>query len=152
MATATNLIAYPVHYPSPSVRFLAEAWWTCRSSGSHTWRNRSDCILATDLPLSVVCPGICDNLELELSPVPGWKGRIPSYQGITCRIGLATLWLAQQDNPGQYRSFSLLTLIPQTEPIDAPPFIHLGAQFLLQYQVQVSLDANPTGKSQMVIP
>jgi hypothetical protein len=55
------------------------------------------------------------------------------------------MWLASQESPGQFRSFPLLTLFPQQDIPDAPPFIQLGMQFLLEYQVQVVLNETGTG-------
>src|SRR4051794_18754545 len=42
-----SVTPYPVQIPAPGLRYLLEAWWTCRSSGPHTWRNRSDVLLNT---------------------------------------------------------------------------------------------------------
>ncbi|MHB1426295.1 MAG: hypothetical protein ACYC3I_24280 [Gemmataceae bacterium] len=42
-----------------------------------------------------------------------------------------------QETPGQYRPLSLLTLLPQQDVPDAPPFIQLGVQFLLEHRVEV---------------
>jgi hypothetical protein len=89
-------------------------------------------------------------LDLDVNPVPGWKGMIPTWFGITCRIGRATLWLPVQENPGQLRSFSTLVLLPQLELTDAPPFVHLGTQFLIEHQAEVFLDGRPGGSSRIV--
>jgi hypothetical protein len=66
------------------------------------------------------------------------------------------MWLPVQENPGQYRDFSLLALLARDELTDAPPFIHLGSQFLLEYGVQVLLNHVPgspaTCSGQLTIP
>jgi hypothetical protein len=89
--STTLLTPAPLPYPTPTVHFRATAWWTCRSSGQYTWRNRSDCLLATGHPLSVVPPTIRNLLDLDTTPVPGWKGTTPTWYGNACRIGRATL-------------------------------------------------------------
>jgi hypothetical protein len=139
-------------YPTPTARFLAEAWWTCYSSPPHTWRRRSDAILATGQPLSVILPTIRNLLDLEIIPAPGWKGFAPTWLGVSCHVGRVTLWLPIQETPGQFHSFSLLALLPQQDVPDAPPFIQLGVQFLLEYHVQVVLDETATGANRLVIP
>jgi hypothetical protein len=50
------------------------------------------------------------------------------------------------------RSFSLVTLFPKQDVPDAPPFIQLGAQFLLEYRVQVVLNEATTGNNYLLIP
>jgi hypothetical protein len=152
LATTTPLIAYPLHFPTPTCRFLAEAWWTCYSTGSHTWRNRSDCLLATGEPITIIPQDLRDSLDLEITPVPGWTGRTPTWMGIPCRIGRVTLWLPVLENPGQYRSFSVLVLLPQQEVVDTPPYIRIGIQFLMEYQIQVVLEGDSSGSSRLLIP
>lgn len=140
MSTTTLLQPFPVHFPSPSVRYLVGSWWTCHSGPKHTWRNRSDSLLASGQPLSVIPKTIRELLDMVITPVPGWKGQVPTWFGVSCKIGRVVLWLPSDDEPGVYRDFSLLALLPREELEDAPPFIHLGAQFLLEYQVQIQLD------------
>jgi hypothetical protein len=152
MATTTALTPYPLALPVPVVRFLAVSWWTCSSAGTHTRRNRSDALLAPGQPLSVVPFTIRNNLDLEVYPVPGWRHRVPSWYGVSCRIGRVTLWLPIVENPGQLRSFSLLALLPQQDLPDAPPFIQLGAQFLIEYRVQALLDGENPSNSRLLIP
>jgi hypothetical protein len=137
--------------PSPSVRFLVRTWWTCYSAGSHTWRNRSDTMLATGQVLSIIPPAIRDTLDLEILPVPGWRGAVPTWMGIPCRIGRVTVWLPIQEPRGPYRSFPILVLLPQEDLPDAPPFVCLGARFLLEHHVQVFLDEGGNGY-RLVIP
>jgi hypothetical protein len=148
----TLLSPYPLPYPAASARFLCESWWTCYSTAGHTWRNRSDSLLATGLPLSVISPTIRDALDLEVTPAPGWGGQIPTWFGIVCRIGRVTVWLPVQENPGYYQAFSLLALLPTQELADAPPFIHLGAQFLLEYRVRVSIDGSSGSMGHLLFP
>jgi hypothetical protein len=50
------------------------------------------------------------------------------------------------------RSFSLLVLLPDQDLDDAPPLVHLGDQFLVEYQVQVALDGASPVRGQLVIP
>src|SRR5205823_14099770 len=104
--STTSLLPYPLAYPSPTVRFLVEAWWTCHSVGQHTWRNRSDCLLAPACPFSVVPLEICQRFDLEITPFPGCQAVAPTWFGISCRVGRALLWLPVLDPPGGYRSFS----------------------------------------------
>jgi hypothetical protein len=99
---------------------------------------------------------IRDLLDLEIGPAAGWRGNVPTWFGIPCSIGRVTMWLPVQEQPGQYRDFSLLVLLAREELTDAPPFIHLGAQFLLEYGVEVLLNYRPvppaTSSGQLVIP
>jgi len=63
------------------------------------------------------------------------------------------MWLHTQETPGQTRSFSLLALFPQQDVPDAPPFIQLGTQFLLEYHVQVILNQTGTGGgNRLIVP
>jgi hypothetical protein len=146
------LTAYPLPFPTPTVQFLTEAWWTCYSSPPYTWRQRSDVILATGEPLSVILPNIRNRLDLEITPAPGWKGQAPTWLGTPCHVGRVTLWLPTQETLGQSRPFSLLTLLPQQDVPDATPFVQLGVQFLLEYHVQVVLNESTTGSNYLLIP
>jgi hypothetical protein len=150
--TTTALTPYPLALPVGVVRFLAISWWTCSSTGSHTWRNRNDALVAPEQPLSVIPFTIRNNLDPEVYPVPGWRGRIPTWYGVTCRIGRLTLWLPIEENPGQLRSFSLLALLPQQDLPDAPPFIQLGAQFLIEYRGQAVFDGETPSNSRLLVP
>jgi len=143
---------YPIPYPAPTARFFSESWWTCYSSPPYTWRQRSDVILATGEPFSVILPSIRDRLDLEIKPAPGWQGFAPTWLGVSCHVGQVTLWLPIQETPGQFHSFSLLALLPQQDVPDAPPFIQLGVQFLLEHHVQVVLNETATGANRLVIP
>jgi hypothetical protein len=142
----------PFPYPTPTARFLAQAWWTCYSSPPYTWRQRSDASLATGELFSVI-PYIREKLDLEITPAPGWKRFALTWLGIPCHVGRVTMWLPSEETPGQKRSFSLLAMFPQQDVPDAPPFIQLGVQFLLEYQVQVVLNETGTGGgNRLVIP
>lgn len=147
-----SLTPYPLSYPASTVRFLAEAWWTCYSSPPYTWRQRSDAILATGQPLSVILPGTRDDLDLEITPAPGWKGFGPTWLGVPCHVGRVTLSLPIYGAPGQFHSFSLLTLFPQQDVPDAPPYIQLGVQFLLENHIEVVLNESATGDNRLVLP
>jgi hypothetical protein len=120
---------------------LCVAWWTCYSSGEHTWRDRSDCLVSTQEPISVVLPQIRHDLDLMVHPEPAWTGPVPDWGGVPCRIGRVETWLPIQQGP-PVRPFSLLVLLPTRTVPFAAPFIHLGNQFLLEYGVQLSLDCS----------
>ncbi|MCI0458967.1 MAG: hypothetical protein L0Z62_18570 [Gemmataceae bacterium] len=153
MATTTLLLAYPLQLPSPAVRSLCQSWWTCHSAGHHTWRNRCDALLATGQPLSVVPHSIREQLDLVIRPEPGWKGQVPAWYGIACRIGRVSLWLPIEENPGELRELALLTLLPKQDLEAAPPYIQLGTQFLIEYNAQLALDASTLhAGGQLVIP
>ncbi len=153
MATTTLLLAYPLQLPSPAVRYLCQSWWTCHSAGRHTWRNRSDSLLATGQPLSVIPHLIQEQLDLVIKPAPGWKGQIPTWYGVACRIGRVSLWLPIEENPGELREFELLTLLPKQDLEDAPPYIQLGTQFLIEYRASVELDASTLNAGgRLVVP
>jgi hypothetical protein len=153
MPITTLLHPYPARYPSPAVHYLCQSWWTCSSTSSHTWRNRCDSLLATGQMLSVIPATIRDTMEVVVEPVRGWKGRVPSWYGIACRIGRVTLWLPIEEEPGRYRELSLLGLLPKEDLEDAPPFILLGTQFLLEYQAQVVLDCSgATNPGRLLLP
>src|SRR5262245_44899629 len=131
-------------YPSAAAHFVAEAWWTCHSTRRHTWRARNDCLLATGEALTVVPPTIRANLALVVTPVRGLLAAVPSWFGVPCRIGQSTVWLAVQETACHCGPFPILVLLPQRDLPGAPPFVFLGAQFLLEHQAQVFLDpANP---------
>jgi len=154
--TTTHLFAYPLPFPAKPLRYLCRSWWTCQSTARHTWRQRSDCLLATGHALSVVLRSIRELLDLQIRPAPEWKGIVPSWFGISCGIGRVTLWLPIAEDSGLHRDFSLLVLLPKEDLPDAPPFIHLGTQFLMEYCAQVFLDCssgNPAASSgQLLIP
>jgi hypothetical protein len=80
-------------------------------------------------------------LDAVVMPEPGWTGPVPDWQGIPCKIGRVEMWLFVEGNLAPH-SFSLLVLLPKREAPDAPPFVHLGVQFLLEYRARVRLDAS----------
>ena len=146
------LTLYPVPHPTRTAHFFTESLWTCYSSPPHTWRQRSDSILATGEPLSIMPRTARDGLDPKITPVTGWKGLSPTWMGVPCQIGRVTLWLPTQETPGLSRPFSLLTLFPQHDVPDASPFIQLGVQFLLEYHVHVVLNETATGGNYLLIP
>jgi hypothetical protein len=153
MSITVRLHPYPIRYPSPTLRFLCHSWWTCRSTPRHTWRRRCDCLLALGQPLSVIPWAIQQSLDLVIKPAPGWKGQVPTLFGVSCRIGRAALWLPVEENPGEYREFALLALFPKQDVEDAPPYVHLGMQFLLKQKGQVFLDCStPATEGRLVLP
>jgi hypothetical protein len=153
MPTTTLLNPYPVQHPAPSAHYLCTAWWTCFSTPRQTWRNRSDILLATGQALSVIPVTIREMLDLVTTPAPGWRGRVPNWFGARCRIGRARLWLPITEEPGRFREFSLLALLPRDEPEDAPPFVHLGAQFLLEHRARLVLDCSSASRpGRLIIP
>jgi hypothetical protein len=92
-------------------------------------------------------------LDLAIAPERGWKGQVPTWFGIRCRIGRATLWLPIQEYPGQYRELSLLALLPRQDLEDAPPFILIGTQFLLEHEARIELDCSSVkSRGRLVIP
>jgi hypothetical protein len=92
-------------------------------------------------------------LDPVINPVSGWRGRVPTWFGIPCRIGRVTLWLPVEGRGAVFRNFSLLVLLPREELEGAPPFILLGTQFFLEYKSKVLLDffsiENPGG---LIVP
>lgn len=139
--TVTHLYPYPLSYSLPANRYVCEAWWTCRSTAHHRWRNRSDCLLATGHPLSVVQPQIRHDLDLEVWQEPRWTGAIPDWDGIPCRLGRVEMWLPVQGNQ-PLRPFLLLVLLPRRTAWHALPYVYLGAQFLLEFRAQLTLDCS----------
>src|SRR5437762_14137756 len=142
------LTPYPLLYPSPSVRFLCVTWWTCQSTPKKSWRSRSDSIVASGQALSVIPRSIRDLLDIRIKPVSGWKVAAPSWFGIPCSVGRATVWFPFADDPGLLHDYSLLALLPRDELADAPPFVYLGAQFLLEYRARALFDCEPGVSSQ----
>src|SRR5260370_19681688 len=112
MPTTTLLSPPPLLLPSLSLRYLCPCWWTCHSTGRHTWRVRCDSLLATGQLLSVIPPTIRQNLDVAIKPARGWRGQIPTWFGIPCRIGRVAVWLPIEQGPELYREFSLLVTFP----------------------------------------
>jgi hypothetical protein len=150
--TITSLYPYPLSLPSPTCRFLCEAWWTCHSTRrGHTWRQRSDCILATEQLLSVIALPIYSGLDVKVTPIPGWSGGIPNWHGVPCRIGRVEMWLPVQNNLS-LRPFSMLALLPKRNVPHALPYVCLGVQFFQEYKARVALDCSNAPGGQLTIP
>jgi hypothetical protein len=152
MSSTVSLTRYVLPYPTVTARFLAETWWTCHSGSRHTWRNRCDSIVATGEAISVVPPTIRRALDPVLSPVRGWRGVVPSWDGIPCRLGQATVPLPIQENPGQFLDLPILVLLPQQDLPDAPPYVLLGVQFLIAHRAQLLLDTANPGHDRLIFP
>jgi hypothetical protein len=153
--TTTVLRPSRLPAPSPIVHYFCESWWTCHTApgSKHHYRERLDSILSTSQGLSVIPPTVFERLDLVVLPERGWKGQVPTWFGIPCRIGRVTMWLAVQEAAGPYREFSLLALFPRHDLEDAPPFIYLGTQFLLEYRAELRLDcSSPTAEGRLLIP
>jgi hypothetical protein len=99
--------------------------------------DRSDCLIATGEPYSIVPPQLRHDIDMIDRPEPAWTGDVPEWRGIPCRVGRVELWLPTAT--GVYRGFSLLALLPRRESPDAPPYVHLGLQFFLEYAVELTL-------------
>jgi hypothetical protein len=142
MSTTTILKPSRLAFPTPTAHYICESWWTCYStpSAAYHYRERIDSLLATEHALSVLPARVQQSLDLVITPVPGWRGQVPTWFGISCRIGRVSLWLPIREHAGHYREFSLLTLLPRADLKDAPPFILLGVQFLVEYRAGVLLD------------
>jgi hypothetical protein len=147
------LTIYPVTAPVASVRLLAQAWWTCHSSPGHTWRVRSDVMLATGEPYCVIPYSTRQHLDPVIKPVPGSKGIAPPWRGAPCSFGRLTIWLPIEDSMVAYRNFSVLALFPSEDVADIPPYIFLGTQFLFEHRAETFLGWSagiPIGR--LVIP
>ncbi len=138
----TLLTRYPVSQPFPSLRFLVPAWWTCYSAPGHTWRARSDVMIATGEAYSVVPYSTRRFLDPAIKPVPGGKGNAPAWFGVPCSFGRLRIWLPVEDESRLYRDFSLLVLLPKNDPPDTPPYVFLGTQFLSEYRATLTCDCS----------
>ncbi len=155
MPTTTALKPSLIPAPTPLARYFCESWWTCQTApGSrHHYRERLDSLLSTGQALSVIPPTVFERLDLVSLPERGWRGQVPSWFGVPCRIGRVTLWLSVEGAPGTYRPLSLLALLPRHDLEDAPPFIQLGTQFLHEHRAELRLDcSSPAGEGRLVIP
>jgi hypothetical protein len=153
--TTTRLRPSRIPAPAPLVHYFCESWWACHTGpGSrHQYRERLDSLLSTGLTLSVIPPDALARLDLVRQPERGWRGQVPPWFGVPCRIGRVTLWLPVEETPGTYREFLLLALFPRREVEDGPPFIQLGTQFLLEYGAELHLDCSPPiSEGRLVIP
>ena len=93
MPTTTVFVPSLFPLPAPAVHHVSQSWWTCHSgaSGCHRYRERFDTMLEPGLLLTVMPPTVTERFDLEIHPEPGWKGRIPSWFGIPCRLGRVTI-------------------------------------------------------------
>jgi hypothetical protein len=147
------LTIYPVPAPIATVRFLSQAWWTCHSSPGHTWRVRSDVVLASGEAYCVVPFSTRQHLDPVIKPVAGTKGIAPRWRGAACSFGRLTIWLPIEEDTSTHRNFSILALLPKHDVADVPPYIFLGTQFLFEYRAELLLGCStetPTGR--LVIP
>jgi hypothetical protein len=110
-------------------------------------------MLAPNLLLTVMPPTVRDRFDIEILPEPGWKGHIPSWFGIPCRLGRVTIWLPILEGPAPLRPLSLLALFPAKELEDSPPFVQLGTQFFLEHRTGLSIDySSPMGEGRLLVP
>jgi hypothetical protein len=154
---ATTTLLQPSLVPAPAIlaHYVCETWWTCHTApgSKHYYRERLDSLLATCQGLSVIPPTVLERLDLVIVPEKGWKGRVPTWFGIPCRIGRVTIWLSILEEPKLYREISLLALFPRHDLEDAPPFVQLGTQFLLENRGNLVLDCSlPPGTGQLLFP
>lgn len=140
--TTVPLYPFPVTTIVPSIRFLCRSWWSCYSDGSHTWRNRSDCLIATGEAVTIMPLAVRESLDLEIKPVAGWKDREPHWLGAPCLVGRTTIWLPIAEEPGQYRDFSLLALFPTDDLPHVVPYVLLGMQFFVEHRLQLTIDCS----------
>ena len=155
MPTTTVFTPSRFPLPAPAVHHVSQSWWTCHSgaSGRHRYRERFDTMLAPGLVLTVMPPTVTERFDLEILPEPGWKGQIPSWFGIPCRLGRVTIWLPVLEGPAPLRDLSLLALFPRGELEDSPPFVQLGTQFLLEHRAELCVDyTSPNGDGRLLIP
>ena len=147
------LYAYPIARPVPTVRFLSVSWWTCWTTPqqSYTWRTRSDSLLATDEPVSIMLRSLRDRLDVVWTPEVPPSGMEPQWRGIPCRMGRVPLWLPLQGNE-PLRELSLLVLVPEHDPVDGLPYVLLGTQFLLEHRSTAHLDCSEQPGGHLQIP
>ncbi len=110
-------------------------------------------MLAPGLLLTVMPPTVTERFDLKILPERGWKGQVPTWFGIACRRGRATIWLPILEGPAPLRALSLLALFPGEEVDDTPPFVQLGTQFLLEHRAELSIDySSSAGEGRLLIP
>jgi len=110
-------------------------------------------MIATGQILSVIPPRATERFDIEILPERGWKGQVPSWYGVPCRIGRVTIWLPILEGPAPLRPLPLLALFPREEVEDAPPFVLLGTQFLLEHRAELHVDCSSlAGRCCLVIP
>jgi hypothetical protein len=155
VATTTLFQPSLLPTPTPVAHYFCESWWACHTApGSrHQYRERLDSLLSPGQGLSVIPGTVFERLDLVTVPERGWRGQVPTWFGVPCRIGRVKLWLAVEGAPGTYREFSLLALFPRGDLDDAPPFVQLGTQFLLENRAKLHLDcSSPSRGGRLIIP
>jgi hypothetical protein len=86
-------------------------------------------------------PSIRAGLDPVVKPARGWKAAVPTWRGVTAKVGRVELLLpVSSHETSPLRPFSLLVLFPDEEPPDSLPYIYLGAQFFLEYRTGVALE------------
>jgi hypothetical protein len=152
--SVTVLHADEVSYPFPGTRFYCQSWWTCRTVPRRktTWRMHFDSLLATSDDLSVLLPSVRHLYDIVVTPEPRWgRRRVPTWHGLSCRLGRVEMWLPVEEGEVPLRPFSLLVRVPATDPPGALPYVLLGTQFLQEYGVRVELEAG-SGAGRLIIP
>src|SRR5712692_7374819 len=110
MATTTIFKPSLLPVPAAVAHYVCESWWTCHTaSGSkHYYRERLDSMLASGQGLLVIPRTVLERLDLVIGPERAWKGQVPTWFGVPCRIGRVKLWLSLLEEAEPYREFSLL--------------------------------------------
>jgi hypothetical protein len=155
MPTTTIFKASRFSLPTPAVHYICQTWWSCsHGAGSrYEYRERFDSLLSTAELLSVIRPSALKGIDLEIMPERGWRGHVLTWRGVPCRLGRVRVWLPIEEGPDVLRPLPLLALFPKEDVEDAPPFVQLGTQFLLEHKVQLTLDASSIqGEGRLVIP
>jgi hypothetical protein len=155
MATTTVLKPSLVPAPAALVHYICETWWTCHTApgSKHIYRERLDSLLSTGQGLSVIPPTVLERLDVVIVPEPGWRGQVPTWFGVPCRIGRVRMWLSILEAARPYREFALLAIFPRHDLEDAPPFVQLGTQFFLEHRAELLLDcSSPTREGRLIIP
>src|SRR5258708_3341222 len=115
VSTTTILLPSRLPLPAPAPHYFCQSRLTCHGEPftRYTYRGRADSFLATEQLLSVIPLPIREFLDVVITPERGWRGQVPSWYGISCRIGRVGLWLPVEEGPGSHREFSLLALLPE---------------------------------------
>jgi hypothetical protein len=101
------------------------------------FRSVIEAILAPEVPFSVLPRAVHQAFSVRLDPPPSdWQGHpVPRWRGVTCQLGVASVWLRNSRQPHEAMEFRMLVLLPQADP--PGPRLHdtvLGQQFLRQYR------------------
>jgi len=136
--TTTRLRARRPHLEAdlgPSVTFSVDCWWA--PEGAVPGQTvRSDCRLATAEPYSVIPRSLLEIVQMRVTALPAPIE--PTWRGIPCLVGHVMFALTTQDGPPR-RAFSMLVLVPETDPPDVPGSVLLGNSFLVEQQARVRL-------------